>query len=126
MTRLGSFLWIALLVGCAGQPPAPRPMAAAQPPTAPPAAAPQPAVPAAETHKVKVDASNVEAVQRAGYRLVNKGGEPLFCRTDPITGSRLQTRTTCLTEQELYDQMSTMKQTMDRMGTSKMVGPSGH
>jgi len=43
--------------------------------------------------------------KHAGYKLVNKDGEKLYCRTDPITGSRLQTKTQCLTEQELYDQM---------------------
>jgi hypothetical protein len=79
--------------------------------------------PPAETHRVKVDASNVVAVQQAGYKLVNKDGQPLYCRTDTITGSRLQTRTTCLTERELYDQMSGTKQSMERVN-STVVGPA--
>jgi len=90
--------------GCAGQP----------------ANAPPP-----ETHRVKVDATNVVAVQRAGYKLVNKDGQPLYCRTDMITGSHIQTRTVCLTEQELDGQINATKQAMAPI-TSKQVGPSGH
>ena len=52
-----------------------------------------------------VTLANATEVQHAGYKIVNKDGEKLYCRTDPITGSRLQTHTQCLTEQELYDQM---------------------
>jgi hypothetical protein len=76
------------------------------------------------THQVKVDASNVEAVQRAGYKVVNKDGQKVYCRTDMITGSHVRTKTTCLTEQELYDQMQQMKQSMDGF-SSHNPGPYG-
>lgn len=90
-----------LAAGCAGQP--------AQPPV---------------SRQVPVDASNVADVQRAGYKVVNKDGEKLYCRTDPITGSHIRTRTQCLTEQELYDQMQQTKQSMSSI-TNANPGPYG-
>jgi hypothetical protein len=76
------------------------------------------------TRQVKVEASNVEAVQKAGYKLVNKDGEKLYCRTDLITGSHVRTKTECLTEQQLYDQMQETKQSMDNI-SSHNPGPFG-
>jgi hypothetical protein len=102
MQRAIFLILASMLVGCASAP------------TSPP-----------ETHRVKVDASNIVAVQYAGYKLVTKNGEPLYCRTDTVTGSRLETRTVCLTERELQDQMNANKQAMTPI-TSKQVGPSGH
>ncbi len=130
MMRFGSSIAMGLLVGCAGQPPAAppavvvRPAIAAQP-AAVVAATPATAAAQPETHKVKVDASNVVEVQQAGYKLVNKNGEPLYCRTDPITGSRIQTKTVCLTERELHTQMNATQQSMGQV-SAHQVGPSGH
>jgi hypothetical protein len=97
MKRLGVCILVATIAGCAGHPQqsastAGQPVAAAT--TKEPV-----------TRQVPVTMANVTEVQHAGYKVVNKDGEKLYCRTDPITGSRLQTHTTCLTEQELYDQM---------------------
>ena len=83
----------------------------------------KPAAPPA-THQVPVTTANVEAVQKAGYKVVNKDGEKVYCRTDLITGSHVRTKTTCLTEQELYDQMQGMKQSMDGIA-SHNPGPFG-
>jgi hypothetical protein len=101
--------WIAVaaVAGCAGHPSIPAgamPVAA----SSQVAVAGQPAAAAAPadakgTRQVAVDASNVADVQAAGYKIVNKDGEKLYCRKDPITGSRVQFQTTCLTAQELYD-----------------------
>src|SRR5262245_35043515 len=49
------------------------------------------------TRRVKVDASNVVEAQAAGYRIVNKQGQTLYCRKEYLTGSRLKTTTSCLT-----------------------------
>jgi hypothetical protein len=117
--RSANLLFVVLLAGCAGQQTAPPPavvVAVAATPTATPLDPDQ--------HRVKVDATNVADVQLAGYKLVNKQGESLYCRTDPITGSRLQTRTVCLTEQQLLDQMNATKQSMEHL-TSHQVGPAG-
>jgi hypothetical protein len=128
MIRIGVCLFAvataSVIVGCAGQPT--HPTAAAAPPvTSQPAVATQVAASNAPvTRQVPVDASNVAEVQRAGYKIVNKDGVKLFCRTDPITGSRVRTVTTCLTEQELYDQMREMQQAMDQIN-SHQAGPAG-
>jgi hypothetical protein len=98
--------WVAVaaLAGCAGHP-AMQAGATPQPvPSAPVAAGQAGAVADTKgTRQVPVDASNVADVQAAGYKIVNKDGEKLYCRRDPITGSRVQFQTTCLTAQELYD-----------------------
>jgi hypothetical protein len=49
------------------------------------------------TRRVRVDASNIVEAQAAGYRIVNKQGETLYCRKEYLTGSRLKTTTSCLT-----------------------------
>jgi hypothetical protein len=49
------------------------------------------------TKRVKVDASNIAEAQAAGYRIVNQDGKTLYCRKSFVTGSRLDTKTSCLT-----------------------------
>ena len=88
MLRSFAFGLLALLVGCAAQPSAVTP---------------------SDSHLVKVDASNAVAVQRAGYKLVTKNGESLYCRTDAVTGSHIETRTTCLTREELDQRLDATK-----------------
>jgi hypothetical protein len=79
------------------------------------------------TRQVKVDASNVVEVQKAGYKLVNKDGEPLYCRTDFVTGSHVQTRTQCLTPAELDQQTDTTKSIMSGFAPKAPVVPGiGH
>ena len=107
--------------GCAGHPEQPASAAGQPVAVAAPAAATATAKGPA-TRQVKVDASNVAEVQRAGYKVVNKDGEKLYCRTDPITGSRVQTHTQCLTEQELYDQIN---ETQNLMSLTKHENPLG-
>jgi hypothetical protein len=106
--------------GCAGHPE--QPAGAAGQPVAVAASAAAAAGKGPVTRQVKVDASNVAEVQRAGYKVVNKDGEKLYCRNDPITGSRVQTHTQCLTEQELYDQIN---ETQNLMSLTKHENPLG-
>jgi hypothetical protein len=73
-TLIAGLLTVGLLVGCASKP-ADEPV----------------------TKRVKVDASNIAEAQAAGYRIVNKDGQTLYCRKEFLTGSRLKTRTSCLT-----------------------------
>jgi hypothetical protein len=77
------------------------------------------------TRQVPVTTANVEDVQKAGYKIVNKDGQKLYCRTDLITGSHVRTRTQCLTDQELYDQMQQTKQSMEGIADSHHYGPLG-
>src|SRR6185437_1267396 len=52
----------------------------------------------------RVSGENIAEAQKAGYRVINQNGQPLYCRKDPVTGSRLQMRTQCLTQQQLDEQ----------------------
>jgi hypothetical protein len=95
------------LAACASTPPAPEPSAhVAQPAkgTAQPGDA-----------RVKLDASNIAEAQAAGYKLVTKNGEKLYCRKDRLTGSHLQTKTTCLTEAERQAEFESSRRAMEDM-----------
>jgi len=78
------------------------------------ACATQPAGPPV-ARQVKVDASNVAEAQLAGYNVVDRNGTKLYCRKDAITGSRVQTQTTCLTREELLQQANRTQNAMERM-----------
>jgi hypothetical protein len=73
-------------------------------PTSPPA-----------TQQVPVTGANVVDVQRAGYKVVNKDGEKLYCRRDLATGSHINYQTTCLTEQQLTESMNEQQQGLERV-----------
>ena len=47
-----------------------------------------------------IDASNIEAAQAAGYKIVDQNGTKMYCRKDAQLGTRLKTKVTCLTEAE--------------------------
>jgi len=66
----------------------------------------------------------LEAVQHAGYIIVNKDGEKLYCRTDTITGSRVQTHTSCLTEREMMAQNEATRRSMEGI-SSRSPAPPG-
>lgn len=51
--------------------------------------------------RVPVTAENLPEVQRAGYSVVNRDGEKLYCRRERLTGSHARFETHCLTAQEL-------------------------
>jgi hypothetical protein len=55
------------------------------------------------TKRVPVDASNIVQAQQAGYKIVNKNGEQLYCRKTFLTGSRLKSTTSCLTAAQWAD-----------------------
>jgi hypothetical protein len=91
-----------LVAACAGQPPAA---------TTPP-------------RQVKVDASNVVDVQRAGYKIVDKDGQKLYCSKDGTTGTHLRQTTTCLTEQQWQQVHDATNRTMQSIAT-QAPPPSG-
>ena len=118
------FVAVAAMAGCAGQPAQPgaaqpQPVTSTVPAAGQSAAAQaQPAAVASVRDKatavrqVPVNASNAADVQAAGYKIVNKDGEQLYCRKDAITGSRVEFQTTCLTAQELYDRQHQTENSM--------------
>jgi hypothetical protein len=79
--------------------------APAQAELAAPSDAPRAADASAEAAKAEADAAaskkaDSEALlraQAAGYKLVTKDGKEVFCKKEMVTGSRLATRTRCLT-----------------------------
>lgn len=50
---------------------------------------------------VPVTAENLPDVQRAGYTIVNRDGQKLYCRRERRTGSHARYETSCLTAEEL-------------------------
>ncbi len=91
--------------GCASTPAsAPKPAAPVAPaaPAAPatPATAAKPSAPAATVADSK-DATTLEQAMAAGYEIVDRNGQRLYCRDELKTGSHLRKTRTCLTEDEL-------------------------
>ena len=85
---------------------------ASTPPTKPPAEKPPMAKASAPAGKTKgaeadkfavIDASNIAEAQAAGWKVVDNGGTPLYCRKEQITGTRVAQRTTCLTAAEIQE-----------------------
>ena len=74
--------------------------------------------------EVAATTENITALQSAGYTLVNDNGQRLYCRTEKKTGSRLQTSTTCLTEQEAIQLEAVTRQTMTDV-TRNVPPPAG-
>lgn len=68
----------------------------AAPAETPAAAATAPAASAADEQK-RADNEALLRAQAAGYKLVDKDGKQVFCKKEMVTGSRLATRTRCLT-----------------------------
>jgi hypothetical protein len=93
----------ALLAACASNQskPAPQPAKAPQPTTSTHAVAPS-NTPSSDKFAT-IDATNIAAAQKAGYKIVNENGTQLFCRRELITGTRLHYKTSCLTAEQLHD-----------------------
>jgi len=107
-----------LVAGCAGQPSAP-----------PATSATAPAVPAttyidkngapvaqvsAKNAAGDLDAKRLVDAKKAGFTVVNTDGEPLFCRTEPKLGSRIEKETTCMTAKQLDDMHAQTQQGMQQ------------
>ncbi len=48
-----------------------------------------------------------------GYRVATRGGHTVYCKTWPVTTSRIQTRDVCLTAQELDAQERNNRHAME-------------
>jgi hypothetical protein len=110
----------AILAACASTEPA-KPVAA----KAEPVKAKVAAAPATKDEKFAViDASNIAEAQAAGFKIVNDGGTPLFCRKEQITGTRVNQRTVCLTADEMNERA---RKARDAMHVEQVpyIGPQG-
>jgi hypothetical protein len=88
--------------------------------TAPKTAEPAPVV----SKEVKLDGTNIAEAQLAGYKLVTKDGQKLYCRKDLVTGSHARYRTSCLTEQERQAMNENARQTVTNI-TNRPMPPQG-
>jgi hypothetical protein len=80
-------------------------------------AAPPPKEAAAPRHE-----ANVAAAESAGYRVIDKDGQTLFCATRPGTGSHLQP---CLTETQWENRRLQAISVPDAVGESGRSPVSG-
>jgi hypothetical protein len=76
-------------------------------------------------------ATNPEVVKKAltsknhaGYTLVTKDGQELYCRTVKKTGSRIQRETVCLTAKEIDELADASRRQMNEMGRRSTPPPS--
>ena len=67
----------------------------------------------ADADQTKADATKLDAealqealldAKAAGYKLVDRNGKEVVCKKETVTGSRIATRTVCLTLQQWADQ----------------------
>ena len=94
---LTKLTWVAvagaLLVGCASKPAAP---------------------PEAD-RTVPLDASNMVAAQKAGYKMVNEDGKVLYCKRSSRTGTHARKETQCLTAEEWQEAQEASQRGVETM-----------
>ena len=92
----------------------------------PPAAATAPAVSASDSATAAAAAAaEANRMRAAGYKLEMQNGNKVWCRTESNTGTRLASKKTCLTPEQLAQ---SAQETQDRLrdGLNKQLNPSGH
>lgn len=99
-------LLASLAAGCAGSPPAPPARASTPPSAATASPATAPAATTAASSKTTIAATITTAedgtrTRMTGYRKVERGGQVLYCKKDPTTGSRVKAPEVCVTEADL-------------------------
>jgi predicted small lipoprotein YifL len=111
----------AALAACASTKPSAPPVAA----KAAPAKATVVAAPTTQEEKFAViDATNIAEAQAAGFKVVNDGGTPLFCKKEQITGTRTAQRTVCLTAAEMQERARAGRDSM-KVEQVPYMGPQG-
>ena len=134
-------IWCVLAASCASHAPITQPVAApvvaqpvvAQPVVAqaapvPPAEAPKPAMTAAApaTSAASGDSgviSNKELINR-GYRLTQVKGQPMYCRSQAVTGSNLKT-TVCKSEAQILFEQRQAQDLTNQLQGETCTYPSG-
>jgi len=70
--------------------------------------------------QVKVDASNIVEAQQAGYKVVDKDGQKLYCKRDLNTGSHVRYTTSCLTEEEWTATREASRRSVESMSRQRL------
>jgi hypothetical protein len=68
----------------------------------------------------EITKEKILAMQRQGYKIINKDGEVYFCRKEIKTGTHLPGDTVCMTEKEVDDLRS---RTQDALGNIMRTVP---
>jgi hypothetical protein len=68
---------------------------------------------------VKLDSSNIVEAQRAGYKVVDKDGQKLYCKRDLNTGSHVRYTTACLTEEEWRAMADSSRRSVEAMSRAR-------
>jgi hypothetical protein len=118
--RIVALLSLFAIAGCAGQKAAPPSLPAASTPPAESASAPAGKKPI--TH---IDETNIEQAQAEGYYIVKENGARLYCRRDPVIGTRLRSKTTCLTTEQWRQAREAGKRTVRPALTTQAPTPPG-
>ena len=90
--RIVMILGIALIAGCASTEKAPP-----------------------QEREVPIDSNNIVDAQQAGYKIVDKDGQKLYCKRTLNTGSHLRYTTTCLSEAEWQQLREASRQGVEAM-----------
>jgi hypothetical protein len=69
--------------------------------------------------QVKLDSSNIVEAQRAGYKVVDKDGQKLYCKRDLNTGSHVRYTTACLTEEEWRAMADSSRRSVEAMSRAR-------
>jgi hypothetical protein len=68
------------------------------------------------------------ALQKAGYKIVDNNGEKLFCKREPVLGSRLLYTTRCMTQEQLQRRTNNAQDTisdLSRRAPAPRIGGGG-
>jgi hypothetical protein len=116
-----------IVAGCAGQPSTPPPAPAVTYINT--TGAPVAQISATAATGKDLDAKRLADAKKAGYTVINSNGEPLFCSTENVIGSRVQKNTICLTAKEWDDERTRTQQGLNNyMRTDPGLGSAkaGH
>lgn len=64
---------------------------------------------------VPLDASNMVAAQKAGYKMVNEDGKTLYCKRRAKTGTHARQETQCLTAEEWREMQEASQRSVETM-----------
>lgn len=114
------------LAACASKAPVdPAPKDSGATLASPTAAAPSDTAPTGSTpaEASATAADDKSIASRRKYRRVVKNGEEYFCRREGVTGSRVQSATTCLTKAQLAAEVANNQEIMRRFQSGPREAP---